>query len=143
MIREPPQPRVVLAEDDDDLRLLLTRRLEEAGLEVIELEDGFELADYLSMTRPGGGVRMQPDLVISDVRMPGRTGLEAIAQARELGLRCPVVLLTAFADAEVRAEAARLGACLVMEKPVDLDHLAVVLRTLRGQGAPASALGGS
>lgn len=143
MLREPPQLRVVLAEDDDDLRRLMAQRLEEAGLMVVELEDGFELADYLWMTRPGGGVLLPPDLIISDVRMPGRTGLEAIALARELGLRCPVVLLTAFADAELRAEASRVGACLVMDKPVDLDHLAAVLKAFGVQGAPASALGGT
>ena len=59
---------------------MLTR----AGHTVVSLEDGFELADYLELVLAAGGLEL-PDLILSDVRMPGRTGLEVLAQVRQRG----------------------------------------------------------
>jgi CheY-like chemotaxis protein len=91
---------------------------------VVEVEDGFELSDYVEMLRgQQGGSLAPPDLIVSDVRMPGCTGLEVLARLRQRGLECPVLLLSAFADAETHAEARRLGARALLDKPVDLDVL--------------------
>ncbi|WP_369414442.1 response regulator [Corallococcus soli] len=124
----PRPPRILVAEDDDAMRALLVRTLERAGYGVVEVEDGFELGDYLAMMRGQGGTLEPVDLIISDVRMPGRTGLEALERLRGQGVSCPVLLLSAFADAETHEEARRLGARQLLDKPVDLDVLKAAVR---------------
>jgi DNA-binding response OmpR family regulator len=126
---------ILLAEDDEDLRALLTLALARAGYAVVALEDGFELADYVALTQVCGGPLLPPDLILSDVRMPGRTGLEVLAQAQAAGLSCPVVILSAFADDETRTEARRLGACAVLDKPVDLEVLKATVHELARAGS--------
>jgi len=125
---EPRPLRILLAEDDEELRSLLTLTLARAGYAVVALEDGYELADYVSLTQVCGGPLRPPDLILSDIRMPGRTGLEVLAQAQSAGLSCPVILLSAFADEETRAEARRLGVSACLDKPVDLDVLKETVR---------------
>lgn len=134
-----PQPlRVLLAEDDDEMRALLTLTLARAGCAVVALEDGFELADYVSLTRVCGGPLLPPDLILSDVRMPGSNGLEVLAQAQARGLSCPVVILSAFADDETREAARRLGVHAVLDKPVDLDVLRDTVRAVARSRSPDS-----
>ncbi|RKG97623.1 response regulator [Corallococcus sp. CA053C] len=124
-----PRPvRILVAEDDDAMRALLVRTLSRAGYVVVEVEDGYELGDYLAMMRGQGGTLAPLDLIVSDVRMPGRTGLEALERLRDQGVSCPVLLLSAFADAETHAEALRLGARQLLDKPVDLDVLKEAVR---------------
>ncbi|MBM7113487.1 response regulator [[Archangium] primigenium] len=125
---EPRPLRILLAEDDEDMRALLTLTLARAGYAVVALEDGYELADYVSLTQVCGGPLRAPDLILSDIRMPGRTGLEVLAQLHAAGLSCPVILLSSFADEETRAEARRLGVSAFLDKPVDLDVLRATVR---------------
>ncbi len=133
---EPRPPRILLAEDDDEMRALLTLTLARAGYAVVALEDGFELSDYVSLTQVFGGPLLAPDLILSDVRMPGRTGLEVLVQARACGLACPVVILSAFTDDETREEARKLGVKAVLDKPVDLEELKSTLHELARAGLP-------
>ncbi|ATB28725.1 response regulator [Melittangium boletus] len=125
---EPRPLRILLAEDDEQMRSMLTLTLARAGYAVVALEDGYELADYVSLTQVCGGPLQPPDLILSDVRMPGRTGLDVLAQAQLAGLSCPVILLSSFADEETRAEARRLGVRAFLDKPVDLDVLKETVR---------------
>jgi CheY-like chemotaxis protein len=113
------KPLVALAEDDEELRQALSEALEQAGYMVLALEDGFELADYLDFATQ----RRPPSLVLTDVRMPGLSGLEAVERARARGLTCPVVVMTSWPDDRVNAHAAALGNTRVIPKPVDLDVL--------------------
>lgn len=121
--------RILLAEDDDAMRNMIQQVLTRAGHTVVALEDGFELADYVELIRQRGGLEA-PDLILSDVRMPGRTGLEVLAQVRARGLTCPVLLLSAFADDPTREEARRLGAQALLDKPVDMDELKAAVAAL-------------
>lgn len=123
-----PAVRILVAEDDDAMRAMLVRTLMRAGYTVVEVEDGFELGDYVAMMKGHGGSLSPPDLIVSDVRMPGRTGLEALKRLRSQGVTCPVLLLSAFADEETHAEALRLGARQLLDKPVDLDVLKAAVR---------------
>ncbi|QRN98831.1 response regulator [Archangium violaceum] len=133
---EPRPPRILLAEDDDEMRALLTLTLARAGYAVVALEDGFELSDYVLLTQVCGGPLLAPDLILSDVRMPGRTGLEVLVQVQACGLACPVVILSAFADGETREEARRLGVNAVLDKPVDLEELKATLHALARAAVP-------
>ena len=134
MTHAPPQEetahaaRILVAEDDDAMRAMLVRTLIRAGYTVVEVEDGFELGDYVAMMQGHGGTLAPPDLIVSDVRMPGRTGLEALGRLRAQGITCPVLLLSAFADEETHAEALRLGARQLLDKPVDMDELKAAVR---------------
>jgi CheY-like chemotaxis protein len=122
------RPRVLLAEDDEDLRLLLANALREEGLDVIECPNGLVLVETLVSHAERG----EPvfDLVVSDVRMPGVTGLsvlEALADWEELrSLR--MVLITAFGDARIRRLARKFGAVSLLEKPFELTALTRVVR---------------
>ncbi|KFE62362.1 response regulator [Hyalangium minutum] len=137
MVADSPVPsalpkralRILLAEDDDAMRNMIQQVLTRAGHTVVPLEDGFELADYVELIRQDTGLG-PPDLILSDVRMPGRTGLEVLAQVRARGLTCPVLLLSAFADEPTREEARRLGAQALLDKPVDMDELKSAVVTL-------------
>jgi CheY-like chemotaxis protein len=116
--------RVLLAEDDPEMRRLVAERLRHEGFEVLEAKDGLQLDQLvrtalLRATREGIAV----DLVVSDVRMPGRTGLQALADLRRIDGTTPFILITAFGDAELHDEAHRLGATAVFDKPFELDDL--------------------
>lgn len=124
------RPRIVLAEDDAEMRALLVTALLQDEYEVIEVRDGAELLRYLASeclrTLTGPPI----DLVISDLRMPGRSGLEVLARLRYSDWATPFILTTAFGDPETHAEARRLGAAAVFDKPFDIDDLRTVVCNL-------------
>ena len=126
------QPRVLIAEDDREMRRMLSRALGRRGCDVHAVPNGRELLDTL--TRGLAGVEGEaPDVIITDVRMPGVTGLEALARLRRVDWATPVILITAFGDAATHAEAHRLGAAFVFDKPFDLDVLCEAVRSLIGE----------
>lgn len=124
------RPVVLLAEDDEVFRSLLSARLTNAGMHVIEVEDGHELRDYLQQTRDGGGV-LKPDIVVSDVNMPRETGLQALERVQPL--RMPVVLMTAICSAALRANAASAGVAAIFEKPFQVEKLVLTIRQMIGK----------
>jgi DNA-binding response OmpR family regulator len=119
----PDRPgSILLAEDDLEMRKLLAWSLTHKGYQVTQCADGTSLMGKLGLLGPGH--RAQPhDLIISDIRMPGRTGLEVLESARELPDFPPMILITAFPDAESQAQAERLGALAMMAKPFDIEEL--------------------
>ena len=121
---EEKQPVVLLAEDDDTMRELLAGRLKREGMRVVEVEDGYELRDYLELCRPGGDLA-SPDVVISDINMPGETGPEALTHSPNLP--APIVLISACGRRELRTWAAKLGVAAIFEKPFDLDVLMLAI----------------
>ena len=121
--------RIVVADDDDALRRALTIALEADGHHVLEVRDGSALLDLL------GDLALDSsplDLIITDVRMPGFTGLQALAAIRQLAWRTPCIVVTAFLTPEVEAQALRLGAAGVFKKPFDVDHLRAAVVGLVG-----------
>ncbi len=128
--------RILVAEDDDAFRSLLLVTLRQAGHGAVELEDGSELEDYLAMTRTRAVAA--PDLILTDLKMPGTSGLDVVRRARARGLTCPIVLLTAFPDPEVFEEAERIGQVTVLGKPIDLEQ---VVECVNDLVARARALG--
>jgi len=124
--------RVVLVEDDDELRDLIREALEARGYTVISLEDGLELLDYVGMavTFEDPLRAPRPDLILSDVRMPGTSVFDVLSNIRRVNASCPVVLMSAFADAECLQQAAQSGANTLMAKPVDLEALMECVESL-------------
>ncbi len=119
---------VLVAEDDDELRELLVWALQRDGVEVVELEDGDELLDFLDFVARFHNPRGLPDLILTDVRMPGCSGLDLIALARARGVSCPFVVLTGYADEQVERTASVIGNTTVLSKPQDLDHIRELVR---------------
>jgi CheY-like chemotaxis protein len=117
--------RILLAEDDDELRSLLAEALRKDGYQVIEVRNGVLLDDVIRELAPQS-VFQPHEIVISDVRMPGRTGL-SVLESHQGCPWCPrFIFMTGFGDDELRDEASRLGAA-VLEKPFELDQLRHVL----------------
>lgn len=113
---------ILLAEDDLEMRKLLTWSLERRGYEVTECSDGTTLMKKLGLLGPGNGLQSY-NLIISDIRMPGATGLQVLESVREFSDFPPMILITAFPDAESHELAMRLGAAAMMAKPFDIEEL--------------------
>lgn len=121
-------PHVLLAEDDKEMRVLLAHALRRAGYFVIECSNGMELLDHLGSYILPGEEHEQVDLVISDIRMPGLTGLEILEGVSKHDDFPPFFLITAFGDAEAHAQAEKFGAKAMFDKPFDIDDLLAKMR---------------
>lgn len=66
---------------------------------------------------------MQPDIIILDIKMPGRSGLEGLPDFKELLPNTPIIMITAFHDMDSTIEAMQSGACEYIHKPIDIDEL--------------------
>jgi len=108
-------PRILIVDDDPGQRSLLNSFLRSQGFETA-LADSGERA--LEMLRAGKFAMM-----ISDVRMPGLSGLETLRRARQEHATLPVLLVTAFTDIRDAVAAMRDGAVNYLAKPIDLDEL--------------------
>jgi DNA-binding NtrC family response regulator len=128
--------RVLLADDDDAMRALLSRALRRANFEVIEARSGSELFERLAADLDGTPSR-RFDLMISDVRMPGYDGLNVLASLRQLSIETPIILITAFGTAATHAAAAHLGAFALLDKPFDVDDLMTLARSATSRANPS------
>lgn len=115
--------RILLAEDDKEMRSLLALMLRKEGYQVRECMDGLSLLDMLSSFFLPDEERENFDLIISDIRMPGVTGMEILLGANELDDFPPIILITAFGDKETHMQAERLGAVALFDKPFDIDEM--------------------
>jgi len=138
---EPPPLRVLLAEDDAAFRELLASVLRGNGYEVLEASNGEELLDHVAFGLMRGEKYRTFDLIVSDIRMPRHTGLEILNGMRSANLAVPVILITAFGDAETHRIAYELGA-RVLDKPFDMTELelAVAAAFSRAGKTPARRL---
>lgn len=127
--------RVLLAEDDDELRTLIAYGLRAHGIKVSEARNGKELLDYLHWLFLRGYRETSLDVVVTDVEMPGANGLDILSGLRRAEWATPVILVTAFPEEHVLAEAERLGAVAVLEKPFDMGRLAQLVADAARQAA--------
>lgn len=107
--------RILVVDDDNRNRRLYTETLQQAGFSTLEAIDGEDALQELKTAAP--------DMVVSDVRMPGIDGLELLQHVRECHGELPFLLVTAHADVRGAVSALKLGAVDYLEKPVDLDEL--------------------
>ncbi len=118
--------RLLLAEDDEPFRTLLAQYLRKNGADVVEAHSGADLIDTLGGMVVEAWPRDAVDAIVTDIRMPGMTGLEIVQELRNSGWNMPVVLITAFGDAATHRKAKRLGA-EVLDKPFQLRELLVAV----------------
>lgn len=131
---EQVEVKVLLAEDQEPMRTLLASSLREAGYDVVEVGDGATLCRELQEGLRDEDNPREFDLVISDVRMPGFSGLAALQLLRETGRTVPVILMTAFGDQATHDEGYRLGAARVFDKPLDVAALVREVKRLVAPG---------
>src|SRR3984957_6374021 len=108
-------PRILIVDDDPGRRSLLDSFLTSQGLKTVPVGSGERALEALRSQKN--------DMMISDVRMPGISGLETLRLARKEHARLPILLVTAFTDVRDAVNAIRDGAVDYLAKPIDLDQL--------------------
>ncbi|HYR96171.1 MAG TPA: response regulator [Candidatus Binatus sp.] len=114
--------RVLVGEDDADMRRLVAAMLRTEGYRVVEASDGAEVLEQIEATITGPP-RDRIRAVVADIEMPELTGLDVLAALRCAQWQTPIILVTAFGNPDVRAEAEWLGALTLLEKPFRVDAL--------------------
>ncbi len=117
--------KVLVVEDRDALRKLMHRALEQAGFAVASVADGQAALERIAAERFA--------LILTDLKLPGASGLEVVRACREQQPGVPVVVLTAFGTVKTAVEAMKLGALDFLEKPLEIDDLVSLARALAGQ----------
>ena len=113
--------RILVVDDDESIRRGLSRVLTEAGYDVQVAADA-ESA-WSKVVASGG-----PDLVITDLTLPGKSGMDLIAAVRDRGIEVTIVVLTGTGSIASAVEATRRGVYDYLVKPVDAPRTAVVPR---------------
>lgn len=117
-----PGMHLLLVEDDPDLQATLQRTLSRRGMQVQVVGNGLQALEAWS--------QQPPQAVILDLTLPGMDGLQVLTEARERGLRTPVLMLTARATVGDRVLGLNAGADDYLAKPFDLDELEARLHAL-------------
>ena len=127
--------RVLLAEDDPDLRALIRSALARDGYEVVAVEDGAEVLD--SLQQAISCPLTLPDVIVMDVIMPGYSGLGVLAALRRANWTTPVIMMSAMSEPSISDKARALGAIAFFKKPFNIDDLrtAVVNASICGAAA--------
>lgn len=110
---------VLLVEDKNELRIMLRKALEKAGYKVDEAPDGTSAIEK---------VRARRYLtVLTDLKLPGASGLDVLREARRADAMIPVILITAYGSVEEAVTAMKDGAFDFIQKPVELEHLKLLV----------------
>ena len=125
-------PRVLIAEDDDEMRRLLVRVLHADGYAVAECRNGMDLFSRLEPF-VFGTAALDFDAIVSDMCMPGLTGLEILEDLHNNKGFPPMILITAFGDKEIHVRAEVAGAAAVLDKPFVIETLLAKLHEIAPQ----------
>lgn len=124
----PGLPRILIADDDSSILEWVSLLLRTEGFLVEEATDGADVIPLLALGSP-------PNLVISDVQMPGMSGLAVLSYIKSHHSSVPVILMTALATEHLRETARANGAAAVLAKPFSsLDLSKLVARHIRTDG---------
>lgn len=127
--------RVLVVDDEEDAREMLSAILSQAGFDVDEAADGFAALTKVS--------RYRPDVVVTDLRMPGMTGVDLLQRIRRIHGDVPVILATGLETWDLCTAAEAYGAVTCLIKPIELDELiwniemALAVRQNAGRGSAA------
>jgi two-component system, LuxR family, response regulator FixJ len=121
----PDKPIVHVIDDDEALRESLSFLLETAHFEVRVYDSALRFLEALGQAQPG--------CIITDVRMPGVSGLDLLRQLTNLGSTFAVIVITGHGDISLAVEAMKLGAVDFLEKPFDDNALIAAVRSALGR----------
>jgi DNA-binding NtrC family response regulator len=116
--------RLLIVEDKESLALMLKETVEADGLEAEISANGSDASRRIAEGR-------RYFAVLTDLRLPGADGIAVLKQVKETDPDCPVIVMTAFGTIENAVEAMKLGASDFIQKPIDVDHLLLLLRRYR------------
>jgi two-component system, chemotaxis family, chemotaxis protein CheY len=111
--------RVLVVDDEADVRKVVRMTLQKAGYDVLEAENGEKAIETIN----SGENRLLLDILVCDIRMPKINGVEAIAYFRANYPRVPVIVLTGFPDADMATSMLRQGVVDYLVKPVEGEKL--------------------
>jgi DNA-binding NtrC family response regulator len=117
------RPRLLLAEDDEELRWALTELFKDFGYDVRSLARGEQLLERVAFSLLLEDEGSTPDVILTDVRLPNFNGLDVIEGMRRAGWNIPVLIMSAFADGALAARVAALGQAVFFQKPLDIEGL--------------------
>lgn len=112
--------RVLLIDDEEDLRLSTAQALELAGLDVVTIDNADHVFELIGYSFDG--------VIVSDIRMPGIDGMSLLQKVRELDAEIPVILVTGHGDVQLAVNAMRNGAYDFIEKPFSIQYLASIIK---------------
>jgi DNA-binding response OmpR family regulator len=110
--------RLLVADDSETVLLMLERRLEMEGYEVVTARDGVEALDRLQELGSQG-----PDVILLDAMMPNKSGTEVLEEIRGKGSDVPIVMISAHLDAQEPNRMRSLGATDCIPKPFEWEDL--------------------
>jgi two-component system, chemotaxis family, chemotaxis protein CheY len=116
---ESTNGRVLIVDDEPDIRKVVRMTLQKAGYDVLEAENGEKAIEVIN----SGENRLLLDVIICDIRMPKVNGIEAIAYFRQNYPRVPLIVLTGFPDTDMATSLLRQGVVDYLVKPVEGDKL--------------------
>jgi DNA-binding NtrC family response regulator len=116
--------RLLIVEDKESVALMLKETVEAEGLEADIAGNGGDAMRILAQGK-------RYFAVLTDLRLPGADGISVLRQAKESDPDMPVIVMTAFGTIEHAVEAMKLGAYDFIQKPIDVDHLVLLLRRCR------------
>jgi DNA-binding NtrC family response regulator len=111
---------ILIADDDGDIREILKDTLASLGARIVTASHGLECLDRAETDAP--------DLILLDIEMPIKNGLEVLKELRQRGSETTVIMITAYGTIERAVEAMKRGAYDFITKPFDLDHLALTVQ---------------
>ena len=111
--------RVLIVDDEKNMRWVLGQALSGDGYEVLEAADGVEALSIVS--------DQEPDVMVLDHRMPGKDGMEVLRTVRSKDLQFPIIMLTAHGNVATAVEAMKAGASEYLTKPFDLEELKLAI----------------
>lgn len=119
--------RLLVADDSETVLLMLQRRLEMEGYEVVTATDGFEALERLR-----NADSREPDVILLDAMMPNMSGIDVLEQLRGSGSKIPVLMISAHLDAQEPDRMRSLGASDCIPKPFEWEDLIGKIEELAG-----------
>src|SRR5262244_3273788 len=117
--------KILVADDEQNLRRVLAALLRREGHDVVQAATGLEAIDRLA----------DVDVVITDLRMPGADGMEVLRTASRSHPHIPVIMITAYGSVGQAVEAIKAGAFDYIEKPFEQDSIRTIVDKAIGQAA--------
>ncbi len=117
--------KILAVDDDSTFSTMIKTYLQKNGYEVLVASNVHAALEIVKKTKP--------DLILSDYRMPGRDGLEFLADLKDLNCKSPLVLMTGFGDIRLAVRAMKLGARDYLTKPVNPSELLEVVQSILSQ----------
>ena len=118
--------KVLVIDDTKNIRKLLTTCLEIKGYKVVTAEDGKSAIDIVRNEKDS------IDIIFLDIRMPEMNGTEVLKIIRDMGVKCPVIIMTAYATVKNAVDCTKLGAVAYLQKPFSPDRVNSVLDEILG-----------